>query len=54
MAVKKATTTADIKAEEPKAGTPGLVKVKAPSGHVTEVPEGIVEALLASGYKRTR
>lgn len=34
--------------------TPGYVKVKGPSGAVTTVPEGIVEALLASGYKKTK
>jgi len=30
------------------------VKVKSPAGGVTEVPEGIVEALLASGYSKSK
>ena len=30
------------------------VKVKSPSGAVTEVPEGIVDALLDSGYSKTK
>jgi hypothetical protein len=31
---------------------PKMVKLKAPTGAVTEVPEGIVAALLDSGYKK--
>lgn len=38
-----------VDSEQPKA-----VKVKSPTGHVTEVPEGIVQALLDSGYSKTR
>lgn len=30
------------------------VKVKSPTGAVTEVPEGIVDALLDSGYSKTK
>ena len=30
------------------------VKVKSPSGAVTEVPEGIVDALLDSGYSKSK
>jgi hypothetical protein len=30
------------------------VKVKSPHGAVTEVPEGIVEALLESGYSKSK
>ncbi len=30
------------------------VKVKSPLGHVTEVPESIVEALLDSGYSKSK
>lgn len=30
------------------------VKVKAPSGHVSEVPESIVKALLDSGYSKSK
>ena len=30
------------------------VKVKSPAGSVTEVPEGIVDALLESGYRKSK
>jgi hypothetical protein len=33
---------------------PKTVKVKSPLGAVTEVPEGIVEALLESGYTKSK
>lgn len=33
---------------------PKTVKVKSPMGAVTEVPEDIVDALLDSGYKKTK
>ena len=33
---------------------PKTVKVKSPLGAVTEVPEGIVEALLDSGYTKSK
>lgn len=33
---------------------PKTVKVKSPSGDVTEVPEGIVDALLDSGYSKSK
>jgi hypothetical protein len=32
---------------------PKTVKVKSPTGAVTEVPEGIVDALLDSGYSKS-
>lgn len=34
--------------------SPKTVKVKSPLGQVTEVPEGIVAALLDSGYSKTK
>ena len=34
--------------------SPKYVKVKSPSGAVTEVPEGIVDALLDSGYSKSK
>lgn len=33
---------------------PKTVKVKSPFGAVTEVPEGIVDALLDSGYTKSK
>ena len=38
---------ADVKA-------PKAVKVKSPAGFVSEVPEGIVDALLDSGYSKSK
>lgn len=40
-------TVADVEA-------PKTVKVKSPLGAVTEVPEGIVDALLDSGYSKSK
>lgn len=37
-----------------KVDEPKTVKVKSPAGSVTEVPEGIVDALLASGYSKSK
>ena len=37
-----------------KVDAPKVVKVKSPFGAVTEVPEGIVDALLESGYSKTK
>ena len=74
MAVKKATTTADLTGPEPASvqdrvdaiaelSTPDMLtdvkspktyKVKSPTGAVTEVPEGIKDVLLESGYTVTR
>lgn len=34
--------------------TPKTVKVTSPLGHVTEVPEGIVDALVDSGYSKSK
>ena len=34
--------------------SPKTVKVKSPLGHVSEVPEGIVAALLDSGYSKSK
>lgn len=33
---------------------PKTVKVKSPTGAVSEVPEGIVDALLDSGYRKSK
>jgi len=73
MAVKKATTTSDIKRNEQQVANddqltrvteltdpsvvenveqPKLVRVTSPSGATTLVPEGILEALLDSGYTK--
>lgn len=82
MAVDRATTTADLTAEDltakaqdtlptreqmvqrvvdhsdpdmvAKVDAPKTVKVKSPAGTVTEVPEGIVAALLDSGYSKSK
>lgn len=74
MAVKKATTTGDLRNEQQVANddqreaiadltsddmlaevdAPKTVKVKSPTGAVTEVPEGILEALLDSGYSKSK
>jgi hypothetical protein len=37
-----------------KVDAPKTVKVKSPAGTVTEVPEGIVGALLDSGYSKSK
>ena len=37
-----------------KVDAPKTVKVKSPFGAVTEVPEGIVDALTDSGYSKTK
>lgn len=55
MAVKKATTKADLESvadENPAADKP--VKVKSPTGAVTEVPQSILDALLRSGYSKSK
>lgn len=61
MAVRKPTTTADViepagagreVVAKPEAAE--VVRVKSPSGFVTEVPVGIVDALLDSGYSKTK
>jgi hypothetical protein len=74
MAIKKATTTDDLRNEQQVANDdqleavseltdpatnaeveqPKTVKVTSPTGSVTEVPEGIVEALLDSGYSKSK
>lgn len=74
MAVKKATTKADLTGPEPASvqdrvdaiaelSTPDMlvdvkapksVKVKSPTGAVTEVPEDIKDALVESGYSVVR
>lgn len=78
MAVKKATTTEDLSADNPNEqqaanadqlakvsdltdpATAGevekvkTVKVTSPLGAVTEVPESIVDALLDSGYSKSK
>jgi hypothetical protein len=37
-----------------KVDEPKYVKVKSPAGDVTTVPEGIVDALVESGYSKTK
>jgi hypothetical protein len=37
-----------------KVDAPKTVKVKSPAGTITEVPESIVEALVDSGYSKTK
>lgn len=74
MAVKKATTTDDLRNEQQVANDdqlaqveeltdpavvadvsqPKTVKVTSPLGAVTEVPEAIVDALLDSGYSKSK
>lgn len=50
------TKVADLTADENVAevDAPKTVKVKSPTGAVTEVPEGIVDSLLDSGYSKTK
>ena len=50
------TKVSDLTGEDAvaKVDAPKTVKVKSPAGFVTEVPEGIVEALLDSGYSKTK
>ena len=51
MAIKKATTTDDIKKDaEPVAD--GYTVLVGPSGIETSVPDSILEALLDSGYTK--
>lgn len=74
MAVKKPTTTDDLRNEQQvanddqleqvseltdsavvaKVDGPSLVKVKSPTGAVTEVPESLVDDLLRSGYSKSK
>ena len=51
MAVKKATTTDDLKQPAPEPDG-GYSVVVGPSGAETTVPDSIVEALLDSGYTK--
>ena len=51
MAIKKATTTDDLKQEE-KPAQEGYTTVVGPSGTETSVPDSILEALLDSGYTK--
>jgi hypothetical protein len=46
----------EVTSDEMKADvkSPKSVKVKSPFGSVTEVPEGIVDALLESGYSKSK
>lgn len=54
MAVRKATTTDDLKGDEPtsKPATEGYTTLIGPSGAETSVPDSILESLLDSGYKK--
>ena len=49
MAIKKATTTDDLK-QEAKPTTDGYTVLVGPSGTETSVPDSILEILLDSGY----
>jgi hypothetical protein len=51
MAIKKATTTDDLKAEA-KPAVEGYTTVVGPSGVETSVPDSILESLLDSGYTK--
>lgn len=52
MAVKKATTTDDIKETKPEVEE-GYTRLESPvGGGVTIVPDSILDALLDAGYKR--
>jgi hypothetical protein len=51
MAIKKATTTDDIKEAEPVAEK-GYTVVVGPAGYESTVPDSILDELLASGYKK--
>ena len=51
MAIRKATTTDDLKAEA-KPPVDGYTTVIGPSGSETSVPDSILEALLDSGYTK--
>jgi hypothetical protein len=51
VAIKKATTTDDLKAED-KPATEGYTTVIGPSGTETSVPDSILQDLLDSGYKK--
>ncbi len=53
MAVKKATTTADINTEASVPGS-GRFVVVSPAGVRTEVPESILQVLLDSGYTKAK
>lgn len=50
MAQKKAVTTADIKVADPVED--GYTVLVSPVGVATTVPDGIVEALIESGYSK--
>lgn len=49
MAIKKATTTDDLK-QEAAPVSEGYTRVVGPGGQVSTVPDSILEALLDSGY----
>jgi hypothetical protein len=49
MAIKKATTTDDLK-QEAKPVVDGYTELVGPGGQVTSVPDSILDVLLDSGY----
>lgn len=53
---QQAEAIADLTSDEmiAEVEAPKMVKVKSPLGSVTEVPEGIVDALLDSGYSKSK
>ena len=58
MAISKPTTRADLAASaapaKAEASAPGYVRMTAPNGAVTDVPEGIVQSLVDSGYRKSK
>ena len=51
MAIKKATTTEDLKRSD-KPTVEGYTTLVSPSGTETSVPDSILESLLDSGYTK--
>lgn len=60
MAIRKPTTTDDLRPEGPAANTapevedPKYVKLSTPFGTKTTVPAELVDVLIDSGYSKTR
>ena len=52
MAIKKPTTTEDLKQTDETPVSGGLTTVVGPSGSETKVPDSILESLLDSGYTK--
>lgn len=54
MAARKPVTTDDVAVEATAVEDGEYVKVKSPFGDVTTVPVGILDALLESGYSKSK